>query len=207
MTGAILRAGDNANAWGQCQDLRRRAPLELPQRLGLGREAAWQQRSRARVSSCGKLYKNVPVLDTRARGSVDHLRPAPHRRRRHLVGERSTPGRCANWAARESETIVPSISMLRNRRWPSSTRSCFVAAHAQSAQAYLEFLYTPEGQEIAARDFYRPRDATVAAKYASQFAQVDWSPWRQLRRVEGRAERENADGGGVFDQITSATAK
>ena len=69
------------------------------------------------------------------------------------------------------------------------------------AQAYLEFLYTPEGQEIAARNFYRPRDAAVAAKYASQFAQVEtvgidhFGGWKV-------AQGKHFATGGLFDQIT-----
>jgi len=71
------------------------------------------------------------------------------------------------------------------------------------AQAYLEFLYSPEGQEIAARNFYRPRDTAVAAKYAAQFAQVElvtiehFGGWKL-------AQKQHFNTGGVFDQIMAA---
>jgi sulfate transport system substrate-binding protein len=68
------------------------------------------------------------------------------------------------------------------------------------AQAYLEFLYTPEGQEIAARHYYRPRDAAVLAKHAARFPKLNlitidaFGGWRA-------AQKRHFDDGGVFDQI------
>ena len=75
------------------------------------------------------------------------------------------------------------------------------------ATAYLEYLYSPEGQEIAARNYYRPRDAKVAAKYAKQFPAVkmltidaDFGGWRA-------AQKTHFNDGGVFDQIYAPGAK
>src|SRR6185312_678395 len=71
----------------------------------------------------------------------------------------------------------------------------------QVAQAYLKFLYSPQAQEIEARNFYRPRSPTVAARYAAQFPKVNtftladvFGTWRQVQA------KFFADGG-VFDQI------
>jgi len=69
------------------------------------------------------------------------------------------------------------------------------------SKAYLEFLYTPAGQEIVARNFFRPRDKTVAAKYASQFPHLplltidsDFGGWK-------KAQSKFFGDGGVFDKI------
>ena len=70
------------------------------------------------------------------------------------------------------------------------------------AQAYLEYLYSKEGQEIAARNGYRPRDAEVAAKYAKQFPKLnlvtiaDFGGW-------AKAQKTHFVDGGVFDRIYS----
>ena len=170
-------------------------------RLGLGRTAARRQRSeRARVRAQA-VQERAGARHRRAR-LVDHVRPARHWRRRHLVGERGAPGAARTRQRDSSKSSCRRSACSRNRRWPWSTRSCCGAARARVAQAYLEFLYTPEGQEIAARNFYRPRDAAVAAKYASQFAQTSsWSDIDALRRLEARAE-EALRHGGIFDQIT-----
>ena len=72
----------------------------------------------------------------------------------------------------------------------------------KAAQAYLEFLYSPEGQELCARHSYRPRDKAVAAKYAAQFPPIN------LVRIDdemfggwAKAQKKHFDDGGLFDQI------
>ena len=71
-----------------------------------------------------------------------------------------------------------------------------------AAQAYLEFLYSPAGQEIVAKNYYRPRNADIAAKYAGQFANVElvgidhFGGWKL-------AQKQHFSTGGVFDQITA----
>ena len=69
------------------------------------------------------------------------------------------------------------------------------------ATAYLEYLYSPEGQEIAARNYYRPRDAKVAAKYAKQFAQVKLITIDEVFGGWGKAQKAHFSDGGSFDQI------
>jgi sulfate transport system substrate-binding protein len=69
------------------------------------------------------------------------------------------------------------------------------------AQAYLEYLYTPEGQEIAARHFYRPRLASVAAKYASQFPKLSLVTVDDVFGGWKRANATHFADGGTFDQI------
>jgi len=69
------------------------------------------------------------------------------------------------------------------------------------AQAYLEFLYTPEGQEIAAKHYYRPRLATVAAKYADRFPKITLFTVDELFGGWQKAQKTHFSDGGIFDQI------
>ena len=69
------------------------------------------------------------------------------------------------------------------------------------AQAYIEYLYSKEGQEIAARNFYRPRDADVAAKYAAQFKDTRLVTVDEAFGGWARAHAEHFADGALFDQI------
>jgi sulfate/thiosulfate transport system substrate-binding protein len=69
------------------------------------------------------------------------------------------------------------------------------------AQAYLEYLYAPEGQEIAARHYYRPRDVKVAAKYAGTFTKVNLFTIDELFGGWSKAQAQHFNDGGVFDRI------
>jgi len=150
-----------------------------------------------------KIYKNVPVLDTGARGSLT------------TFAQRGIGDVAISWeneahlALRERgsahfEIVVPSISVLAEPSVAVVDKVVLRRGTRGVAQAYLEFLYSPEGQEIAARNFYRPRDATVAAKYAGQFAQIElvtiehFGGWKIV-------QKEHFATGGIFDQITTAT--
>ena len=149
-----------------------------------------------------KLYKNVPVLDTGARGSLT------------TFAQRGIGDVAISWeneahlALRERssaqfEIVVPSISMLAEPSVAVVDKVVLRRGTRVVAEAYLKFLYSPEGQEIAARNFYRPRDTAVAAKYAGQFAQTElvtiahFGGWKL-------AEKEHFATGGVFDQIMDA---
>jgi sulfate/thiosulfate-binding protein len=149
-----------------------------------------------------KLYKNVPVLDTGARGSLTTFA-------QRGIGDVAIAWENeAHLALRERdnahfEIVVPSISMLAEPSVAVVDKVVLRRGTRAVAQAYLEFLYSPEGQEIAAQNFYRPRDAAIAAKYASQFAQVElvtighFGGWKV-------AQKEHFATGGIFDQITTA---
>ena len=99
------------------------------------------------------------------------------------------------------EIVVPSVSILAE---PSVTVvDKFAAKHGTTtvAKAYLDYLYAPEGQEIAARNYYRPRLKAVADKYARQFPKVhlftideEFGGWQ-------KAQKKHFADGGVFDQI------
>lgn len=98
------------------------------------------------------------------------------------------------------EIVTPSLSILAEP--PVSLVDANVDEHKtrKQATAYLEYLYSPEGQEIIGKNFYRPVDPAVAAKYADQFKALklatiaDFGGWAQ-------AQKKNFDDGGVFDQI------
>ena len=75
---------------------------------------------------------------------------------------------------------------------------------AALAKAYLEYLYTPEGQEIAARHYYRPRNRNVAAKYAQQFPKVQLFTIDEVFGGWAKAQKTHFDDGGVFDRIYGA---
>ena len=98
------------------------------------------------------------------------------------------------------EIIMPSVSILAE---PSVAVVDKVVLHRgtrEVAQAYLEYLYSPEGQEIIARNHYRPRDPSVAAKYADQYPQLklvtiaDFGGWPKV-------QSEHFADGAIFDQI------
>jgi len=152
-----------------------------------------------------KLYKNVPVLDTGARGSLTTFVQRgigdvviSWENEAHLALREHSNG--------EFEIVVPSISMLAEPSVAVVDKVVLRRGTRAVAQAYLEFLYSPEGQEIAAQNFYRPRDPAVAAKYASQFAQTElvtiahFGGWKL-------AQKEHFATGGIFDQITTAAGK
>ncbi len=146
------------------------------------------------------LYKNVPVLDSGARGATTTFVERgigdvllAWENEAFLAVEQLGKGRF--------EIVVPSSSILAEP--PVAVVDKNVDRHGTRAvaQAYLEFLYTPEGQELAAKSFYRPRDPAVAARHAARFPKID------LVTVDGAfggwtaAQAKHFADGGMFDQI------
>jgi sulfate/thiosulfate transport system substrate-binding protein len=148
-----------------------------------------------------RLYKNVPVLDTGARGSTT------------TFAQRGIGDVAISWeneaflAVKELgpekfEIVVPSISILAEPSVAVVDKVVLRRGTRAIAEAYLKHLYTPEGQEIVARNYYRPRDPKVLEKYASQF------PKLQLATIQdfggwAKAQPEHFGDGGVFDQIST----
>jgi len=147
----------------------------------------------------GKLFRNVPVLDTGARGSLT------------TFAQRGIGDVFISWeneaflAVREIgkdqfEIVVPSISILAEPPVAVVDKVALRRGTGDVARAYLEHLYSKEGQEIIAKHYYRPRDPEVAAKYASAFPRVnlvtiaDFGGWSAVQK------KHFADGG-VFDRI------
>jgi sulfate transport system substrate-binding protein len=151
-----------------------------------------------------KLYRNVPVLDTGARGALTTFT-------QRAIGdvaicwENEAHLALREMAASHFEIVVPSISVLAEPPVAVVDKVVLRRGTREIAQAYLQFLYTAEGQEIAAQNFYRPRDAAVAARYASQFAQVELVPISHFGGWKV-AQKTHFATGGVFDQITTSAA-
>ena len=154
----------------------------------------------------GDLYKNVPVLDTGARGSSvtfvergvgDVL----------LAWENEAFLSLKEFGPDKFEIIAPSLSILAEPPVAVVDRNVDKKGTRKVAEAYLQYLYSDEGQEIAARNFYRPTDPKVAAKYAKQF------PKLTLVTIDGafggwpNATRTHFADGGTFDQIYLSTGK
>jgi sulfate/thiosulfate transport system substrate-binding protein len=148
-----------------------------------------------------RLYANVPVLDTGARGASTTF---VHRGLGDVLVTWENEALLAvrEVGADKLQVIVPSVSILAE---PPVAVVDKVALHhgtREVARAYLSYLYTPEGQEIIARHYYRPRDAQVAARYAKRFPSLrlatiaDFGGWPS-------AQRTHFSEGGVFDQISA----
>ena len=147
-----------------------------------------------------QLYKNVEVLDKGARDSTNTF---VKRGIGDVLLTWENEGFLAtkDLAKGEFEIIAPSESILAEP--PVAVVSSVAKEHGteELAKAYLDHLYSPEGQEIVAKHYYRPRDAKVAAKYTSQFRKVklwtlasEFKDWRTVQKT-------HFDDGGVFDQI------
>ena len=150
-----------------------------------------------------RLYKNVPVLDSGARGSTT------------TFVERGIGDVLIAWeneaflavkelGGEKVEMVVPSTSILAEP--PVSVVDKVADKHGtrKVAQAYLEYLYSPEGQDIAGRNFYRPRVEAIAAKYAVQFSKLNLFTIDQVFGGWQKAQPTHFADGGVFDQIYQA---
>jgi len=147
----------------------------------------------------GKLYRNVPVLDTGARASLT------------TFAQRGVGDVLISWeneaylalkefGADKFDVVNPSVSVLAEPSVAVVDKVVLKRGTKALAEEYLKYLYSKEGQEIIARNFYRPRDAQVAAKYEKQFPKIslvtvqDLGGWTKL-------QAEHFSDGGVFDQI------
>ena len=147
-----------------------------------------------------KLFKNVPVLDSGARGSTTTF---AQRELGDVLIAWENEAFLANKEFGEGkfDIIVPSISILAEP--PVAIVDKNVDAHGtrKVAEAYLRYLYSPEGQELAAKNFYRPRDTEVAKKYADKFPQITLVTIDEQFGGWQKAQAEHFNDGGVFDQI------
>ena len=147
-----------------------------------------------------QLYTNVPVLDAGARGATV------------TFVERGIGDVLIAWeneallAARELEAgkceiVAPSLSILAEPPVALIDRVADRRGTRKIAQAYLDYLYSPEGQEIAARHYYRPRLMAVAAKYAKQFPAIELFTLADVFGDWQRVQQTHFNDGGVFDQM------
>jgi sulfate transport system substrate-binding protein len=147
-----------------------------------------------------KLFGNVPVLDTGARGSLTTF--AQRRIGDVLISwENEAFLATKEIGAGQFEIVVPSISILAEPPVAVVDKVALRKGTSDAARAYLEYLYSKEGQEIVAKHYYRPRDPEVAARYASLFPKVnlvtiaDFGGW-------AAAQKKHFADGAIFDQAT-----
>jgi sulfate/thiosulfate-binding protein len=147
-----------------------------------------------------KLYKNVPILDSGARGATTTFVERG-------IGDVLLAWENEAYLAKKElgpdkvEIVVPSLSILAEP--PVTVVDKYVKKHGTEkvAQAYLEYLYSEEGQEIAAKNYYRPILDSVAKKYANQFAKVNLIKIDDVFGGWQKAQKTHFNDGGVFDEI------
>jgi sulfate/thiosulfate transport system substrate-binding protein len=147
-----------------------------------------------------QLYKHVPILDTGARGATttfvqrgigDVL----------IAWENEAMLAIREVGADRVQIVVPTISILAEPCVAMVDKVVLRHGTREVAQAYLQYLYSREAQEVIARHYYRPRDEQVAARYERQFPRLtlatvaDFGGWQKVLR-------EHFADGGIFDQIT-----
>jgi sulfate/thiosulfate transport system substrate-binding protein len=147
-----------------------------------------------------KIYKNVPVLDSGARGSTTTF--VERGIGDVLIAWENEALLSVNQLGKgKFEIVTPSISILAEP--PVSIVDKMVDKHGTRAvaEAYLKELYSPEGQEIAAKNFYRPRNADIAAKYKEQFPAITLFTVDELFGGWVKAQPTHFNDGGLFDKI------
>jgi sulfate/thiosulfate-binding protein len=158
-----------------------------------------QDEARAK-SFVAQLLRNVPVLDSGARAATTTFT------RRQLGDVLITWESEAHLAVKELgagqvELVVPSLSILAEP--PVAVVEAVAKRHgtADTARAYLEFLFSEEGQDLAAKHFFRPRSAAVAARYAKQFPTLELITVEALTGGWREAHRAHFADGALFDQL------
>ena len=147
-----------------------------------------------------KIYKNVPVLDSGARGSTT------------TFIERGIGDVLVTWeneallaikelGPEKVEIVSPSISILAEPPVAVVDKVVDRRGTRKVAEAYLQFLYTDEGQEIAAQNYYRPIDEKIAKKYATQYPKLKLFTIEEIAGGWNKAQKTHFADGGVFDQI------
>lgn len=150
-----------------------------------------------------RIYKNVKVLDSGARGSLT------------TFTERAIGDVLISWENEaylsikelgpdKFDIVTPSLSILAEPSVAVVDKVVDKRGTRKVATAYLDYLYSPIGQEIAARHYYRPRNKEIAAKYSGNFSKVKLFTIDQVFGGWEKAQKTYFADGGVFDQIISA---
>ena len=145
------------------------------------------------------LYQNVPVLDTGARGSTTTFAQRgigdvllSWENEAHLI-EKEFPGK--------TQIIIPSISILAEPPVAVVEKNAKKHGTEELAKAYLAYLYSSEAQDIAGKNFYRPRDAKALAKWSGNFPKINLVTIDKEFGGWGKAQKIHFDDGGTFDEI------
>ncbi len=151
-----------------------------------------------------KIYKNTKVLDSGARGATT------------TFAERGIGGVLLAWeneahlAIREQpgkfEIVTPSLSILAEPPVAIVEKNAEKKGSLYLAKGYLNFLYSPRGQQIAAQNFYRPRDAKTLAQYGKIFKPLKLVTIDQEFGGWNKVQKTHFENGGIFDQIVKANS-
>jgi sulfate transport system substrate-binding protein len=147
-----------------------------------------------------QLYRNVPILDRGARAATNTFVQRGIGDV-FLAWENEALLSIKELGPGKVDVVVPSVSILAEPSVAVVDTVVDKKGTREIAKAYLEFLYTPVGQDIAAKNYYRPRDKDVAARYARQFPGVKLFTIDEVFGGWVKAQREHFDDGGSFDQI------
>jgi sulfate transport system substrate-binding protein len=147
-----------------------------------------------------RLYKNVPVLDSGARGATNTF--VQRGLGDVLLAWENEAFLAVNELGKDKfEIVVPSVSILAEPPITVVDKVVDKKGTRRVAEEYLKYLYSPEGQEIAAKNYYRPRDQKVAAKYARVFPRLKLFTIDEAFGGWRKAQKTHFADGGVFDQI------
>jgi sulfate/thiosulfate transport system substrate-binding protein len=148
----------------------------------------------------GKFYANVPVLDSGARGATTTF--VERGIGDVLVGwENEAYLALREFGAGKFEIVTPSTSILAEPTVSLVDKVVKKKGTEVVAQAYLQYLYSDEGQDIAAKNFYRPRSETASNKYSSQFGKLNLFTIDEVFGGWQKAQQIHFADGGVFDEI------
>lgn len=147
-----------------------------------------------------KLFKKVPVLDSGARGSTTTF--VEREIGDVLIAWENEAFLAMNELGKDQfEIVVPSVSILAEPPVTLVDETAEKHGTTEVANAYLEYLYTEEGQEIAAKNYYRPRSEKIAEKYSDQFPEINLFTIDELFGGWKKAQKTHFDDGGIFDEI------
>ncbi|QAV23183.1 sulfate ABC transporter substrate-binding protein [Proteus hauseri] len=167
---------------------------------GYGLKANQQDQEKAKAF-VKNLYQNVEVLDSGARGATN------------TFVERGIGDVLVAWeneallainelGADKFEIVTPSVSILAEPTVAVVDKVVDKRGTREIATAYLEYLYSPQGQEIAAKNYYRPRDSAIAEKYQDRFPQLTLFTVDEVFGGWQSAQKTHFASGGVFDEIS-----
>ena len=153
-----------------------------------------------------KLYANVKVLDSGARGSLT------------TFAERGIGDVLLSWENEallatqglgkdKYEIVYPSISILAEPSVAIVDKTVDKNGNRNLAKGYLNYLYSPKGQELAAKYYFRPRDSKAAVKYAAQFPKIQTFTIDKVFGGWSKAQKTHFVNGAIYDQIASENAK
>lgn len=147
-----------------------------------------------------KLYSNVPVLDSGARGSTTTF--VERGIGDVLIAWENEAFLAVNELGQDKfEIVVPSVSILAEPPVAIVDKVTEKRGTTEVAKAYLEYLYSEEGQEIAATNYYRPRNEAILEKYKDQFPKIELFTIDEVFGGWKKAQETHFEDGGIFDEI------